>query len=184
MNTKRVFRYGEWFLILLGILLICLTGARVVNYQLFQRNTALVLLPHGCPVSLSAGELKVTGKLEVPRLGLSVMVVDGDEEQGLRVAAVHLAATAQIGSPGNAVIAGHRDTSFWPLRNLRTGDVIRFRGARTDEYIVLSIRVVSPDDISVLAASKNPILTLVTCYPFRFVGSAPNRLVVRATLVS
>ncbi len=184
MNTEIASRCGERSLLLLGILLLSVTGLRVLNYQLFQRAAASVPLPHSRSVSLGVGGLKVAGKLEVPRLGLSVVVVDGDEEQGLSVAAVHLAGTAPVGMSGNAVIAGHRDTSFWPLRNLRVGDVIRFRGARTDEYRVISMRVVSPDNTSVLAGSETPMLTLITCYPFRFVGSAPNRLVIRARLVS
>ncbi len=188
MSTETVRRFGERCLLLLGILLLSVTGFRVLSYELFQRTAASahadLLLKHSRLISPDSIDLKVAGKLEVPRLGLSVMVVEGDEEQGLKVAAVHLAGTAQVGKSGNAVIAGHRDTSFWPLRHLRVGDVIRFRGPRTSEYAVLSIRVVSPEDTSVLEAGNTPILTLVTCYPFRFVGSAPNRFVVRARLVS
>ncbi len=175
-------------LLLLGMLLLSVTAFRILSYQLFQRSAASVppdvILKHTRLAAPESMELKVTGKLEVSRLGFSVMVVDGDEEQGLEVAAVHLAGTAALGGAGNAVIAGHRDTSFWPLRELRVGDVIRFRGAKTSKYAVVSIRVVSPENVSVLAASKTPTLTLITCYPFRFVGSAPNRFVVQARLVS
>ncbi len=115
-------------------------------------------------------------------MGLSVLVVDGNEEQGLSVAAVHLAGTAAIGEPGNAVIAGHRDTAFWPLRNVRVGDLIRLRAAKSHTYTVRSIQIVGPDDIAILQSGREATLTLVTCYPFHHVGSAPKRFVVRAQL--
>ena len=118
------------------------------------------------------------------RLGLSVLVVDGDEEQGLSVASVHLAGTAPIGGMGNTVIAGHRDTAFWPLRNLKVGDRIRIVARnRVYKYTAQSMQIVEPDDVAVLGADEGQTLTLVTCYPFRYVGSAPQRFVVKAKLI-
>ena len=124
--------------------------------------------------------IRITGRLDLRRLGLSTMIVDGQEEQALSLAAVHLAGTATPGAAGNAVIAGHRDTTFWPLRHVQIGDVIRLTTDRTRLYRVSWTRVVGPDDVQVLQASKTPMLTLITCYPFRHVGSAPQRFVVRA----
>ena len=121
------------------------------------------------------------GKIEIQRIGLSVVVVEGDDDQQLAVAAGHVAGTAAFGQMGNTVLAGHRDTSFWPLRRVRVGDHIRFRGSKTYNYVVSTIGIVSPDDVSVLRSKpEERSLTLVTCYPFRYFGSAPKRFIVKA----
>ncbi len=126
--------------------------------------------------------LHVLGKLEVPRLRMSVLVVEGDDERKLGLAAGHLPGSAGFGEKGNAVVAGHRDTSFWPLRKIRIGDRVRVRAAKTYEYVVNSVRIVGPEDISVLRSTDNGTLTLVTCYPFRYFGAAPKRFIVQAIL--
>lgn len=113
---------------------------------------------------------------------MSVIVVEGDDEAKLGLAAGHMTGTASFGEKGNAVVAGHRDTAFWPLRKIRLGDRIRIRSGRTYEYIVSSIRVVGPNDVSVLRGNEKRLLTLVTCYPFRYIGSAPKRLIVQANI--
>jgi sortase A len=128
----------------------------------------------------------VIGRLEVPRVGVSVMVLEGDDDDTLSQAAGHIPDTDLPGQPeSNVGIAGHRDTFFRPLMNLRKGDEIRLttdRGAY--RYTVDSIRIVSPDDVAVLDPVDHPVLTLVTCYPFYFVGHAPNRFVVQAREVA
>jgi len=124
------------------------------------------------------------GRLEIPDVGLSVMVEEGTDESTLQRAAGHIEGTALPGRPGNIGIAGHRDTFFRPLRNLHRDNIITLttlRGAY--RYRVLSTKVVKPDDVSVLRADQQDILTLVTCYPFYFVGPAPNRFIVRAERV-
>ncbi len=126
--------------------------------------------------------LHVLGKLEVPRLGMSVLVVEGDDDAKLGLAAGHMPGTAAWGERGNAVVAGHRDTAFWPLRKIKLGDRVRIRADKTYVYVVSSIRVVSPDDVGVLRGTDKRMLTLVTCYPFRHIGSAPKRLIVQAIL--
>lgn len=124
------------------------------------------------------------GTLSIPRLDLSAVVFHGTDTQTLRRGPGHLEHTALPGDSGNVVIAGHRDSFFWPLRNIQLGDEIlidtpegRFR------YRVASVRVVNPREVSVLAATDEPVLTLITCYPFWVFGNAPDRLVVRATAV-
>jgi sortase A len=115
-------------------------------------------------------------------LGLSVLVADGDDADTLRVAAGHVSGTALPGAKGNAVLAGHRDTAFRALRGIRRGDLVRFESGRTYEYVVECTRIVRPEDTDVLRASSDSRLTMITCYPFRYVGNAPKRFIVQAHL--
>jgi sortase A len=127
----------------------------------------------------------VIGLLDIPRLGISVMVVEGAGSTALRRAAGHISGTALPGQPGNVAISAHRDTFFRPLRNIRQDDVITVTTLLGEyRYRVVSTKVVSPFDVAVLDPSRDEILTLVTCYPFYFVGSAPERFIVRATRVT
>ena len=121
------------------------------------------------------------GRIEVGRIGLSAMVVEGTTTVALRHAAGHIELTGMPGVPGNVGIAAHRDTFFRPLRNIRKNDIIKLTTVTAEySYRVVSTKVVDPGDISVLDPSEYEILTLVTCYPFYFVGSAPERFIVRA----
>jgi sortase A len=125
------------------------------------------------------------GKIEIARLGVSVIVVEGSDEATLRRAAGHIEGTALPGQIGNLGIAAHRDTFFRPLRNIRANDVISLT-TRTGryQYRVVSTKIVNPSDVTVLNSDGTEILTLVTCYPFYFVGAAPKRFIVRATRVT
>ncbi len=124
------------------------------------------------------------GRLEIPRLNLSVMVREGADEGTLSRAVGHIPGTALPGNVGNVGLAGHRDTFFRALRNIRADDTIELETtAGTYRYAVKSTRIVTPRDVSVLQASGGETLTLVTCYPFYYVGSAPKRFIVRATQV-
>jgi sortase A len=121
------------------------------------------------------------GRISVARLGVSVIVMEGTDGQTLRRAAGHISGTALPGQQGNVGIAAHRDTFFRPLRGIRRNDVITITTSRGDyRYRVVSTQIVSPDDLSVLNSDGSDVLTLVTCYPFHFIGSAPNRFIVRA----
>ena len=123
----------------------------------------------------------VIGLLDIPRLGVSVMVVEGVGSKSLRRAAGHIPGTALPGQPGNAGISAHRDTFFRPLRNIRRNDVITINTVLGEyRYRVVSTRIVSPSDVEVLDSGDEEVLTLVTCYPFYFVGAAPDRFIVRA----
>ncbi len=125
------------------------------------------------------------GLIKIQCLGLSVMVIEGDSTAILRRAAGHIPGTAQPGQPGNVGISGHRDTFFQPLQNIRTNDVITLTTLLGEyRYRVISTRIVSPYDVAVLKADRNQVLTLVTCYPFYFVGPAPDRFIVRAERVT
>jgi sortase A len=131
------------------------------------------------------GPGSVLGELEIPRIGLSVIVIEGDSASILRRAAGHLEGTAVPGGPGNVAIAAHRDTFFHPLRGICDEDVITLNTLRGSyKYRVESIEVVEPDDVEVLADSSEPTMTLITCYPFSYIGPAPKRLVVRARQIA
>ncbi len=128
---------------------------------------------------------EILGRLTIQRLHLSAMVREGDEENTLSLALGHIPGTALPGQTGNVGIAGHRDTLFRGLRNVRKDDLIQFETlAGTHMYKVGSIEIVKPQDVGVLDPGRNPELTLVTCYPFYYVGSAPDRFIVKAQEVS
>jgi sortase A len=122
------------------------------------------------------------GRLRIPRLRVEAMVREGADSGTLRRAVGHIPGTALPGAAGNVALAGHRDTFFRELRNIKRDDTIDFETERgTYRYVVASTSIVGPRDTSVLAAAKRQqTLTLVTCYPFYYVGSAPKRFVVRA----
>jgi len=123
----------------------------------------------------------VVGRLTIPRLGLSVIVVEGVEARDLEKAAGHIPGTALPGEPGNVGIAAHRDTFFRPLRTIRPSDAITLSTlVGSYRYRVVSTEVVSPSDIRVLDPTGQDALTLVTCFPFHYIGSAPERFIVRA----
>jgi sortase A len=121
------------------------------------------------------------GLIEIPRLDTSAIVEEGVSTGTLWKAVGHMPGTALPGQAGNAVLAGHRDTYFSGLGDLKQGDPLIFQSpSATYSYRVESARIVDPDDLTVLSASKEPTLTLITCYPFHYIGSAPQRYVVTA----
>jgi len=128
--------------------------------------------------------LDALGRIVVPRLGLEVIVADGIDARTLRRAAGHIPGTSRLGSGGNVGIAGHRDSWFRPLKDVRAGDeVVVTTPSAISRYRVEWAEVVLPDDTSSLRPTSYPALTLVTCYPFHYVGTAPDRFIVRARLV-
>jgi sortase A len=132
-------------------------------------------------VGLSPPDGEALGQIEIKRLGLSVLVAQGESESILQHAVGHLPRTALPGFEGNVVLAGHRDTFFRPLKDIRNGDRITIATARRDfVYVVESTSVVKPTDVYVLRATGGHTLTLITCFPFYYVGSAPNRFIVFA----
>ncbi len=137
-------------------------------------------LPPPEPVRLVEGES--LGELRIERLGLTSPIAEGESDAVLRGGIGHLADTPWIGQAGNVALAGHRDTVFRPLRDIRIGDVIDVQTSeRRIRYAVQSTRVVAPDRLDVLDSSPGAnTLTLITCFPFAFIGAAPERFVVRA----
>jgi sortase A len=119
--------------------------------------------------------------LSIKRIGLEVPVLQGTDDWTLNRAVGVIEDTPLPGSPGNSGIAGHRDSFFRVLKDVVTGDLMTVETARaTETYRIERIWIVDPDDVSVLDPTESPSITLVTCYPFYFVGSAPQRYIVRA----
>ena len=185
-------RIAETVFLIAGLVLVdwyIWTQARAVLYQAYASwtfNSQLHQIEE-TPPPAAAPRLhrdELVGRLQIPRLGLNVMVREGDDEATLAEAVGHLPSSPLPGDLGNVALAGHRDTFFRPLRELRVNDRIAFATLKgTYQYQVESIRIVLPSDVSVLKASAEPTLTLVTCYPFYYVGSAPKRFIVRARLI-
>jgi sortase A len=159
-------------------------------YWLFGGSKAKVPEPpetfSPAPVERHALPDMLIGRMRIPRLGVVAMVREGADGGTLERAVGHIPGTALPGKRGNVALAGHRDTFFRPLRNIRKDDAIELETANgIYRYVVQSTSVVSPRDVSVLAAAeRQQTLTLVTCYPFYYVGSAPKRFVVRAVQAS
>lgn len=119
--------------------------------------------------------------LRIPKIGLEVPVLEGTDELTLNRAVGLIEDTARPGENGNVGIAGHRDGFFRGLMDVSPGDALELETLRgKTPYTIESVRIVSPEDVSVLDPTPGPALTLVTCYPFYFVGNAPQRYIVRA----
>ncbi len=124
------------------------------------------------------------GRLEAPSVHLSATLLEGSDDGTLSRGAGHIEDTPLPGQGGNVGIAGHRDTVFRPLRHVHVGDALSLTTAdRVYRYRISKTSIVGPDDVYVLDPTKDPTLTLVTCYPFEFVGHAPKRFIVQAELV-
>ncbi len=183
-------RWTQRILLAGALSIFCYVGFVLADAWIFQNreNRHLdSLLQHAQAtetlVSIAATE-GLIGRISIPRLGLSVIVAEGIDEATLRRAAGHIPGTALPGHAGNIGISGHRDTFFRPLRNIRRHDIITITTVVGEfHYQVVSTKVVHPDNVAVLDPSEKEILTLVTCYPFYFIGSAPDRFIVRAERV-
>jgi len=127
---------------------------------------------------------QLIGELDAPEVGLSVMIRDGVDDATLRRAAGHLPSSALPGESGNFVLLGHRDTFFRPLRDIHRGDPLRIRTKNGQfTYVVDSFEVTEPESVK-FDSDPTPSATLVTCFPFTYIGSAPRRFVVHARLTA
>ncbi len=173
----------EWLLIGIGVGALSVVGYEVVEARRFQAQRAAEfarLAQAYASVSVRTGGL--IGMLDVPRLKLTTPVIEGDDDKMLRRAAGHLPDTPLPWQGGNSAIAGHRDGLFRSLKGIRIGDEIRFRTTRDEfRYRVTGTSIVAPDDISVLESRGAASLTLITCYPFTFIGNAPQRFIIHAS---
>jgi sortase A len=184
-SIRLILAWAQRGLFACAILMLGYCGFVVADAWMFQHRALPVAasLPSALGPAIAPDGL--IGRIEILRLGVSAVVVEGAGDVALRRAAGHIAGTGLPGEPGNIGIAGHRDTFFRPLRNIQRDDIITLTTARGQfRYRVVSMNVVSPSDVAVLNPDGNEVLTLVTCYPFYFVGSAPNRFIVRAERVA
>ena len=131
------------------------------------------------PASLETGT--PVGSLEIVRVGLSGVVVEGDSDAVLDRAIGHLPDTPLPWQPGNSALAAHRDALFRPLRDVRLGDILRLKTPYGDfDYRVRETLIVKPTDVWVIDPTPTSMLTLISCYPFQYIGHAPERFIVRA----
>ncbi len=164
-------------------------GQRQLQQALASRPADLADASPAAPAAANASLPPVSipgliGRIEISRLDLDVIVVEGIDGKTLRRAAGHIPGTALPGELGNVGISAHRDTFFRPLRDVRRNDLIKITTPGGEfRYRVVSTRVVEPRDVTVLDSGEGESLTLVTCYPFSFVGPAPDRFIVRAERV-
>jgi len=198
IHEKRGYAMRRWRLLVWTRRLLLFAGAASLSYvayallsaRLYQQrvNTALDQEIQGLAPSAdslsgrAAREGDVLGRIHIPRVRVSVAILQGTRPRTLRLGVGHILGTPLPGESGNAGIAGHRDTWFRNLKDIRAGDDIQIETvAGLSHYQVDWVRVVAPNDTSVLAPSVDSAITLVTCYPFYFVGPAPARFVVHAS---
>ena len=190
-SLRRMLKWGRRALFACAVVLLGYCGFALMDAWVFQQRESRDLdrllrdqrpASVGAPAAVTNG---VIGRIEIPRLLLSVTVIEGTDQTTLRRAVGHISGTALPGQPGNVGLAGHRDTFFRSLKDVRIKDEVQFSTLKGDfNYEVVSLRVVEPDNVGVLAPSGENVLTLVTCYPFYYVGPAPKRWIVRANQVS
>ena len=193
-SPRRSLRWLETVLLIAGLAAVdyyIWVNAETVVYQAYQEwkfdrtlRAPASNNPGGAETRTPHTADEVIGRLEIPRLNIRAIVREGDSEDTLRHAVGHVPSTAFPGDIGNIGFAAHRDTFFRPLRNIRKDDRIIVSTLNgTYEYLVQTTQIVNPDDVSVLRASASKELTLVTCYPFYYIGSAPHRFIVHAIQV-
>lgn len=135
----------------------------------------------GTAAPKAAAEGSLVGRIDIPRLDLSVIVFEGTSDDTLARGVGHLHGTASPGQIGNLVLAAHRDTFFRGLRDIRKGDEISVKAPDGDyQYSVDSTSIVKPTQTEVIRPTDDATLTLITCYPFNYIGAAPERFIVRA----
>jgi sortase A len=188
-RIQRVLRWSQRFFFMTGILALGYVSFTLLDAMLYQASAKQSLegqlqtrKEHNATQAKSPVKKgDVLGRMDIPRIGVSVAVLQGTSSRMLRLGAGHIEGTSFPGEAGNVGIAGHRDTFFRDLKDIRQNDEIQLQTATgLFHYEVDWVKVVAPDDISVLAASTDSALTLVTCYPFYLVGPARKRFVVRA----
>jgi sortase A len=200
-TLPKAVRFPGWMLVVTGIIALAYCAWVFTDRWNYQRTESYAFdralasgsveaTPANRTVAGKAGQSairygEIFGRLRIPRVGLSVMVTEGDDEAALRHAAGHIPGTSMPGSPGNVAIAGHRDSLFRSLKEVRDQDLIVLSTLQGEfRYRVSSIRIVGPSDMQVLDSSGGQTLTLITCYPFYYVGAAPKRFIVRANRVA
>jgi sortase A len=193
-HAYRFLRWSRTFFLVVGVLALGYSGFVILDSKIYQAiqthrfqnkldNTRLLVGIAGGVTYLPAGLAEGTalGRIDIARLGVKAMIMEGTEDRTLDRAVGHIRGTPMPGSNGNTVIAGHRDTFFRPLRNIRHNDEIILSTLNgSTRYLVDSTQLVAPEDTEVLNNSGSTTLTLVTCYPFYFLGEAPKRFIVRA----
>lgn len=186
-TLARSLQRGSSVFVIFGLAALLWCGASLVRTHLYQKRISAALDRESLhePLKTVADSVPeagtLLGSIRIPRVGVSSAIVEGTDDRTLTLSVGHIPGTAVPGREGNVALAGHRDTFFRGLRNIRNRDEILLTTSRgTHLYEVESARVVAPEDVYVLNDVGRPLLTLVTCYPFSYVGSAPERFIVQA----
>ncbi|HZR32338.1 MAG TPA: class D sortase [Terriglobales bacterium] len=191
IRIEKLKRSWPILLIMAGTLLLVYVSAQYGRMYLEQRRLAArfheqqqqVAASQGSPKKISAEETLT--RLYIPAIKLDAVVVEGTSRHQLLLGPGHMKQTPAPGENGNSVITAHRDTFFRHIYELHKGDVIVVqRDGKEYHYEVMGKRIVQPDDVSVVKASSDAELTLITCYPTYYIGPAPERLVVFSKLAS
>jgi LPXTG-site transpeptidase (sortase) family protein len=183
--TRRLL---SWALLATGAILLLYTGSQYGRMYFGQQQMETQWWKQQAASSTPPGESNLAGetvltRLLIPKISLDAIVAEGTSREQLLKGPGHLEKTALPGEPGNAVIAGHRDTFFRHIFELKPGDEILVqRRGRAFRYEVTGKKIIQPEDTSVIAPSSDAELTLITCYPPHYIGPAPERLVVVARL--
>ena len=192
-SRRRALGGAELLLWVAGALCVCfcvLTGVRAMAAR--RQAEAIVgptpvsgVAPAPVDAVPKAGASVVIGRLEIPQLALSVPVMADFDPNSLLRGVGHIQGTAMPGGLGTMGLAGHRDTYFRPLRRIAAKMEIRVANETgTYHYQVDSTEVVTPEQVEVLEIRSRPELTLITCFPFDYIGAAPKRFIVHAHLLS
>ena len=188
-RINPVLRWSRNVFLIIGLLALSYVGFALLDARLYQAEQARLFeralketnLARAESPAIAVSEGSPLGRVEISAVGLTVMVLEGTDEGTLRRAVGHIRGTPLPGQRGNVALAGHRDTFFRGLRKIRVNDEITLTTlSGSYRYRVDSTKVVKPEETEVLEDDGDDILTLVTCYPFNFVGSAPSRFIVRA----
>jgi sortase A len=203
-RKRPILRWMRWAFVLFGVASLGFVGYSLLDARLFEAYEnwrldhaanfsrplpSIARKPAASGSALTVEQPRLTtvamgsaiGRIEISRIGIAAIIVEGTSARSLRRAVGHIPGTALPGEQGNVAIAGHRDTFFRALRSVREGDEILLTTPDGSyRYVVDSTTIFAPDDAEALADSNEAILTLVTCYPFYFVGPAPQRFIVRA----
>lgn len=172
-------RWAGGFLVAAGLAALSWCGVSLLRMCVYQERSEILFIPAAAPSAPKPGAL--LGSISIPRVGVSSVIVEGTDNRTLALSVGHIPGTAVPGRGGNVALAGHRDSFFRGLRNIRQHDDILLTDSRgTELYQVESTRIVAPEDVDVLADVGRPLLTLVTCYPFYYIGAAPKRFIVQA----
>lgn len=189
MRNSSWLRWSRYLFFVIGTLLLIYVVFSLLETKLYQDNQSQVLdqALQEAPAARAESpgtanrEGALLGRIKINAIGLSAIIQEGVADTTLRHAVGHIPGTPPLGQGGNIGLAAHRDTFFRGLRNIRLNDEITLTTVSGNfRYRVASTQVVAPEDTKVLDDAAGNILTLVTCYPFNFVGSAPKRFIVRA----
>lgn len=196
MTTATVLRSLERALLAVGLVLGIWCGAVLLNAHFVARmplpappeaavaSDPVASVAPGVVVGLAPSAGSWVARLDAPTVRLSATVLEGSDDGTLARGAGHIEDTAFPGQPGNVGIAGHRDTTFRAVRNLQVGDPLELTTSdRIYRYSITKAFIVEPEDVYVLDPGDRPMLTLVTCYPFTYIGHAPHRYILQAVLV-